>query len=260
MLILSKLEDLLLNLFANAISFFAGFFLPRMWDILTKTRRYRAVNKFWGDINRNALLVTCVHFSSVPDGDEIIPKYLGFGDATAMKYVTELLVNRHILGKSVELREYFEGKLLTEDKANNVICVGGGLANEVTTEMLYDLEVPRHFFDKEKGNDPIVSESKIVRNRDRTWNVKPNVISGKVVEDVGIIVKSRHPVYNDKVVVILAGAYSYGTLAAAKFATEENLLRQCENVLDSERFEIIIKAKPDGYNVSQISVEWAGKF
>ena len=258
MLVLSKIEDLFLNLFANAISFFAGVFLPKLWNSLTKARRFRALNKFWGNIDRSALLVTCVHLSTVSDGEESTPRYLGFGDATAMKQITEILANRQYLGASVTIREYYEGKLLKEDKNNNLICVGGGIANEVTTEMLYSIGVPRHFFDKDE--DYPANENKTVRNHDDTWSVRPHVQNGRVIEDVGIIVKSQHPFYKDKVVIIFAGAYSYGTLAAAKFATEETLLRQCENILDADRFEIIIKAKPDGYNISQISVEWAGKF
>ena len=70
---------------------------------------------------------------------------------------------------------------------------------------------------------------------------------------------SPHPVYPDKTIVILAGAYSYGTLAAAQFTSDEKLLRQCEHILDSEKFEIVIKAKPDGYSIAQINVEWASK-
>ena len=118
--------------------------------------------------------------------------------------------------------------------------------------------MPRHFFDRKNSKDAL--ESKIIRNKENTFSIKATIKEGTVIEDVGIIVKSRHPNNPDKFVVILAGAYSYGTLAAAKFVTDENLLRECEPTLDSDRFEIIVTAITDNYEVPEITKEWDHSF
>jgi hypothetical protein len=256
--LLTSLQDLIVNLIASAISFLLGVFLPNLWTRITKHKRFRALCKLWTGIEGEVLFVTCVHAGSAPDGEEAEPKYLGFGDASAMKSILELLTSSWLAKGPISIREYYEGRLLPEDRENNLVCIGGGVANQVTTEMLYAIGVPRHFFDKAGGLEP--PESKVVRNSDGTWSVRPVVVDGKVIEDIGIIVKSKHPFYPEKTVIILAGAYSYGTLAAARFAVSESLLRQCEPILDSERFEIVIKAKMDGFNVSGITVEWASRF
>ena len=187
-----KLEELLMNLFANAVSFTIGVFLPKLWTRLTKARRYRALRKFWSGIDKEVLIVTCVHKSPIPDGEETAPMQLGFGDAFGMKYITELLTSQTVLDQIVKIREYYGGKLLPEDyNKHNLICIGGGIDNQVTTDILYKIGVPRHFFDRKNSKDAL--ESKIIRNKENTFSIKATIKEGTVIEDVGIIVKSRHP-------------------------------------------------------------------
>lgn len=252
------IDSVLINVISNGISFLLGYLLPKSWHILKNRNQFRALKNFWLGIEGEVLLVTCMHVAEVPDGEESNPKYLGFGDASAMKHIVEFLSMKLMSKDPIHIRSYFEGKLLPEDRDNNIICIGGGKTNQVTTGILYDIHAPRHFFDRVGENQ--LEESKVVRDSKNNWNVKPVVVNGNVIEDVGIIIKSKHPSYRHRTVIILAGAYSYGTLAAAKFATSEALLRQYEHIINSEQFEIVLKAKVDGFNVCEIEVEWASKF
>jgi hypothetical protein len=77
------------------------------------------------------------------------------------------------------------------------------------------------------------------------------VKDGAVIKDVGIIVRCYHPAVN-KNILILAGAYSYATVAAARYVTNESLLKRSSSILKNRNYVIVISTDVVGTDVTNI--------
>jgi hypothetical protein len=117
----------------------------------------------------------------------------------------------------------------------HLIIIGGGHFNPVYRKAIERLEVPLHFFDTEADN--FVE----IRNKDRSSVYKPAGDNNKLVYDVGFAVRARNPWNRERSIIIVAGSYGYGTVAAMRYITEPSTLGDLRKYLD-RNCEIIVKA------------------
>lgn len=112
--------------------------------------------------------------------------------------------------------------LLSSDRVGDtlerdVICLGGGKNNRVTVELLEELR--RHY-----SNVPTSAASAIkwfdgTHDRELIAETRDEVI----VKDYGLIVAGENPCCAKRRAIVIAGASTYGTIAAARYFVDQGL-------------------------------------
>jgi alkanesulfonate monooxygenase SsuD/methylene tetrahydromethanopterin reductase-like flavin-dependent oxidoreductase (luciferase family) len=96
----------------------------------------------------------------------------------------------------------------------NIVSLGGSKNNPVTADILRSLRdkgVPAPHSDESTLSWPAIS--------DKIYEAE--TIDGEVVRDYGMLLRARSPYHHDQTVVVLAGASTFGTAAAARYFVEQ---------------------------------------
>ncbi|MCL5038167.1 MAG: ribbon-helix-helix domain-containing protein [Chloroflexi bacterium] len=122
---------------------------------------------------------------------------------------------------------------------HNAICFGGPKQNEVVKEIFRLVENDCNFI-FQKPSEPGNSKYQIF---DKVTGYYYNSIPGDwqfslppTFTDYGLITRVRNPYNRDKVICILSGIHSMGTLAATRVATDPSLRKEVYEKLGSHEF------------------------
>ena len=218
--------DLGINLLAGLI----GFCVAWIWRWSRTTLRLRHGRRFWKPYTLEGSQIVLGRFSEFTPFEST--GLVGLGDAIAL---SEL---RDYLG-GLGLREYqvtYADRLTGEDLASNLVLLGGPDANSITKEILANIRTTIRF-----GNPEIYEIA--------MYDTKSSVIyaplrdpdTDELVRDYGLIVRSANPYGPSKHVLVLAGSYGFGTMAAARYATSKEFLED-PIVANAKAIECVVSA------------------
>ncbi len=179
--------------------------------VAAKLRETLPSRRMWMIKEPSSVVISVAHSSQSDTGEYIRPA-TGIGQVRALALLMPSLRRAYA---NLQIRNiYLSSDPLLDRVEGDLICLGGTKNNEVTGDVLAQLgeacplsmEGSRIFW-SEEGEDPVLYEGTIE--------------NGRVVKDIGLIVRARNPFRTDRTVVLLAGSHTYGTIAAARFFCEQ---------------------------------------
>lgn len=133
------------------------------------------------------------------------------GPVFAFKSITNLITSAY--PKLANIRLYFSNDFPSELHDQNLFLIGFPKANEVTKDVMSNLDLPlifdNHTLVNSKTNKPVYNAV---------------VEDNQVVEDYGCLIRAPNPYSDGSVVFIFAGCQTYGVKAAADFFSVTNIL------------------------------------
>lgn len=219
-----QLVNVLVGLFTALI----GYILGRFWNTLVIWRRYRNARRFWQPVlSDERFQVVVSRFE--PSGFREPTKVVGGGDAIAHRLLADIF---HEIGfRRPEFVYVHEPEL---DLSRNLILLGGTTTNEITEEALKIIRPSLTVVDPGPGiamevhDSAAVAESNTNNASEEVQRVIVVEPSSKRMTDYGVIIRSRNPFNRSKILVIISGAYGYGSWAGVKLTQTDEFLRRCE--------------------------------
>lgn len=250
-------------LFQIALNFFpavVAFALGILWRRTRKAVVFFRARRFWRPVISDDLQIVLGGFGDL-HGFEA-SGLIGRGDVLAMNelvaYFQKIGYGAPRVSYADELGHYdLTGKSLR----SNMIVIGGPDVNSIARDILDRINLgidfasgqideslsthgregrfklhPRgrfsQFFSTERSNRGIllIRDLTMARDQKRPAIYRPTIKNGKVLIDYGIVARAPNPFDPDKSVVLLAGAYGYGTWGAVRFAQSPRFLNQLKRL------------------------------
>ena len=200
------MQDIFVNIVSDVIWAILGgilfYLFKNLFQIVPLRRLWR--------IRDHQNFTICVSTSSLVDTGQYERPSTGIGQLRGLAIITSSLskaysINaRNVLLSADQLKEHIEGDL---------ILLGGPENNRIT----------RSFLDK-------INEMSLIDQAENViyWKCssdpevfKPVVLNNKVIKDYGMVIRMYNPFSQSKnTLYLLAGTHTYGTIAAARFLTE----------------------------------------
>jgi hypothetical protein len=216
----------LVNVIVGLATALIGYVIGRVWQQAVDRLRYRRARNFLGPAVRGGVQVVASRFSvaefNEPTG------VVGGGDALALR---ELSTFFDAIGlKQIDTVFVDEGRL---NARGNLILLGGLDTNRVTMTAI-DLfkpnvtvvdpgpGMPMEVHDLAPPVGPKINEEKSLKIHSY------KAIPGQV--DYGIVIRTPNPFDTSKAMIIIAGAYGYGTWAGIDLIQQSAFLRKCEQL------------------------------
>ena len=169
----------------------------------------------------------------------------GYGDLLAL---TELIgITEKLHGRRSQISVH-PGKdhALAQFKEHHLISIGGYRHNSVYSTLINHLNPPLHFWHETKFR------SREIQNKDGTINFQPRSDrKGNVVSDVGIALRAPNPFNPEKTVLIVAGAHTYGSIAAMKYFCDPSKAREFPS-RKGERAVVVVSCEVDTHRISAV--------
>lgn len=179
-------------------------------------------------------LVICVSDSTQTDTGEYTRPATGIGQVRALATIAPHLARAY---ESVDLeRIAFPHEVRGWGLGHDLVLLGGPVTNSVTERLFEEFgdKIPARF----DGADIITSDGE--RHAGKIKNAK-------VAEEVALIVWSRNPFsdQDETRLIVLAGAHTFGTLAAAQYLTRRYGRRR--RMSDDSFVEVVRARVVDGH-------------
>jgi hypothetical protein len=223
-----EMTQQLVNVLVGLFTALIGYILGRFWNTLVVWWRYRNARRFWRPALRDERFQVVVsRFESA--GFREPTKVVGGGDAIAHRLLVDIF---HEIGfKRPEFVYVHEHEL---DLSRNLILLGGPTTNEITREAVKIIRPGLTVVDPGPGIAMEVHDSAAVAESDtndateevqRVFVAEP---SSERMTDYGVIIRARNPFNRSKALVVISGAYGYGSWAGVKLTQTDEFLRHCE--------------------------------
>lgn len=200
------LQDLGINLLAGVLLAAAAVVFSRLGFILSRRRLWRL-----SDPERVAV---CVSESVVVQTGKYRRPATGIGQLRALAVIAPSLQRAY---RKLDLSDVrLSTDPLFEHLEVDLISLGGSKNNQVTRDILSCLQ-------KQDGL-PITSDGSTIGCGGQIFEAE--IDDDGVVMDYGFVVRARNPFNSHRRVVVIAGASTYGTAAAARYFVERCLWRQ----------------------------------
>ena len=205
---IDKIIGLIEPILPNAAWFALGSIATGLWKLVTKIV---PTKRLW-QLSSASSFVVCVSTSvQTPTGQYTRPA-TGIGQLRALGITVESLRRGY---RSVRTKNIF---LSTDPMAQSIeedMLLLGGEKNNGRSRKLLDHLSQRGIVDQTKDT--------FIWKRDGNNEMfTPVLDGGTVTRDVGLVVRMRNPFATKKTtVVLLAGGHTYGTIAAARYFTED---------------------------------------
>jgi hypothetical protein len=226
---------LLANVLIGLLTTLIGYALGRLWQRLADQVPRREARKLWGPVFAGNFQVVVSRFW--PSGWSDPAGVVGGGDALALR---ELGVYFSKIGSEFDVVYVDEPSL---DREGNLILLGGPDTNSVTKEALARMAMAGpgsakpsvRIVDPGPGSPmevhdlaPDTPQGEAIkgrRSRMRKYRAEPDII------DYGVLIRARNPFSSSpKALIIIAGAYGYGTWGGASMATKDWFLGKCQQL------------------------------
>lgn len=214
----------LINVLVGLSTAFVGYMVGRLWQRLVDWLPYRHARLFLRPVMRGDLHVITSRFRnpSFPDG------IVGGGDAVALR---ELVAFFGKIGFKNFEAVYVDERHL--NRRNNLVVLGGLDTNQVTMDAMGLINSSLTICDPGPGIRMEVHDlSPDAKCNDGELEGAPPVRKFKATDkvDYGIIVRARNPFEKSKAIIIVAGAYGYGTWGGIDLMQQDEFLKKCRHL------------------------------
>lgn len=221
---LGQLQNIIIGLATTLIGYVAG----RAWQRFVDQLPYRRARQLWGPILSGQLQIVTSRFDSQDFTDPT--GVIGAGDAMALRVLRTYFAS---IGFTKVEEVYVKEASL--DRTKNLILLGGPDTNEVTKDAL-DLIRPYVEITEDKDDEngtmevrdlrvaPKSDSNSSGRQRDGRYSAGANL-------DYGIIIRANNPFNPSTTIVIIAGAFGYGSWGGANLALREEFLEKCNELI-----------------------------
>jgi hypothetical protein len=216
----------LVNVFVGLATALIGYVIGRIWQQAVDRLRYRRARNFLGPAVKGGVQVVASRFSltefNEPTG------LVGGGDALALR---ELSTFFEAIGlKGIDTVFVDEGRL---NARGNLILLGGLDTNRVTMAAMELFKPNVTVVDPGPGMSMEVHDlapgGGAETNAEKSLKVHSyKAIPGQV--DYGIVIRAPNPFDTSKAMIIIAGAYGYGSWAGIDLIQQPAFLRKCEEL------------------------------
>lgn len=204
------ITDFIVNIIASFAFFLLGnitFYFYRLFSVIEPIKR------LW-NISDSKSLIICAATSTKTDTGKYVRPATGIGQVRALGYSIESLSKAY----NVKIQNIlFSDDQVQKQIENDIIILGGPKNNDIA----------RLFLDKLKDIRTVVYQENNtiywnVRNEEREFNAIEK--NQKVIKDYGLIIRGINQFSNQpkkSSFCLFTGCHTYGTIAAAKYFTEE---------------------------------------
>ena len=253
--------QLLFPIALNFLPAVVAFALGVLWRRTRKAIVFFRARRFWRPVISDDLQIVLGGFGDLRGFEA--SGLIGRGDVLAMNelvaYFQKIGYGAPRVSYADELGHYdLTGKSLR----SNMIIIGGPDVNSIARDILdrvnlgvdfaggeIDESLPMHrqerrlklhpigrfsqFFAIERTNHHeilLIRDLKAPRDQKGSGIYRPSIKNGKVLIDYGVVARSPNPFDPDKNVVLLGGAYGYGTWGAVRFAQSPRFLNELKKL------------------------------
>src|SRR5215468_6146088 len=216
----------LVNILGGLATALIGYAIGRVWQQVVDWLRYRRARLFLGPAVKGGVQVVTSRFSvtefTEPTG------VVGGGDALALRELTTFF---DAIGlKQIDTVFVDEGRL---NVRGNLILLGGLDTNKVTMAAMELVKPSVTLVDPGPGIPMEVHDlaAAVELQSNAVKSLKRNsykAIPGQV--DYGIVIRTPNPFDTAKAMIIIAGAYGYGSWAGIDLIQQPEFLRKCEEL------------------------------
>lgn len=178
----------------------------------------RLPNRALWKLSDPARLTVCVAESAAIDTGKYIRKTTGIGQVRALAVIVPSLTRAY--GRIDTHHIQLAGEALGPRAEGNLICLGGAKNNARTRDVLAALA--------EAGFAvPTMDGSTICwPGGEGCVSYEAQAEQGTVLRDYGLVIRAPNPFGTDSTVIVLAGASTYGAVAAARYFVEQCKFRR----------------------------------
>jgi hypothetical protein len=216
--------SMIVNISFGLVTTLVGYIIGRIWQRVLDQIPYRRARRFWASAVSGRLEIVVSRFTldefSEPTG------IIGGGDALALRDLESFF--RKMGVKKFEVTYVDEPGL---NRENNLILLGGPGTNKVTRDALELVKSRFKIVDPGPGspieiNDLAPTPDAQMVSTGVVASTPSRYFASKDI-DYGIIIRARNPFNRRKGVIIIAGAYGYGTWGGVRLALDEGFLERC---------------------------------
>jgi hypothetical protein len=216
------------NIFINLISNFIWFPISALVGALVVSVFYffqvrLPKRRLWRLANPKNL-VACASNAAIMDTGVYLRPATGIGEVRAIILVVESL-GRAYTGK-LDIKNMLlpSDDMLRQRYENDLLLIGGPKHNKITASFL-SLAEARQLLPFQQTPDAIIWKCNKIAGKwvdDGAVTYTSKVENKNIIQDYGIVVRMQSPfTSNKRTVILLSGIHTYGTIAAAKFFTED---------------------------------------
>ncbi len=237
------MQDLFINLLASLIWFLLGLFVyhtSRLFILIKPTK------KLWNLYNQKNLII-CVAASAQIDTGRYLRPTTGIGQVRAIGYIIESLSAAY----DVKIENIFLSTDQVQKQIEKDLIVLGGPKNN---------EISKLFLEKIKNLKIVQQNSdgiQWLKNGEKTYAGLTE--NGVIIKDYGLIIRIENPFssINKTSFCLFTGCHTYGTIAAAKYFTE-NYIKDIK-IYTKKKKNIIILVECDVINEYPTSLKMLEK-
>lgn len=224
------MSDIAVNVLLGLGTALLGYLFGRLWRTLVVRRRYWRARHFWQPVVDGHFQIVISRFAV--DGFREPTGVVGGGDAIANRLLGDLFLD---IGLERPKSVYVDESEL--DRSKNLIVLGGRTENRVADEALSRIRPGLSVTDPGPGIDMQVRDLSAGAGPDGDGGDEPGVYIARPaldhMTDYGVIVRARSPFNPERAVVVISGAYGYGTWAGVQVSQSADFLQRCAE-LDAE--------------------------
>jgi hypothetical protein len=219
----------LVNIAGGLATALIGYLIGRLWRTWVIRRRYRRARRFWQPVVDGHFQIVISRFAV--DGFREPTGLVGGGDAIANRLLGDLFQD---IGLERPKSVYVDEPEL--DRNKNLILLGGANANRVVDEALARITPGLSVTDPGPGICMQIEDLQVPEDSAggrRTYVAEPALDH---MTDYGVIIRAHNPFCPDRALVVISGAYGYGTWAGVQVSQRPDFLKRCAE-LDAENHQ-----------------------
>lgn len=215
----------LVNILVGLTTALIGYIIGRIWQRVADWLPYRRARHFLGPAVKGGVQIVTSRFAVTefrePTG------VVGGGDALALRELATFFATIGL--KQVDTVFVDEGRL---NARGNLILLGGLDTNKVTMAAVKLLKPNVTIFDPGPGIPMEVHDLapgiELQNNAAKSTRREYKAVPGEL--DYGIVIRTQNPFDNSKAMIIIAGAYGYGSWGGVDLIQQDEFLRKCEEL------------------------------
>lgn len=209
---LDRFPDLILNLVAAGIGFLIA--TVRRWT--SQALRLRRARRFWRPFVDGDLHLVLAVFDDSQHIEWERSGLAGVGDVMALTELQRYLEEFRIDDHGLEYGHTISGQRL----GDNLVLIGGADSNRVTRQVMNRLPLTIVY------NDPDANDVAFLDRTDGSVMRPATDERGKILTDQGVVIRAKNPFNRDNNVLIVAGSYGFGSVAAVRLTASRRFLTE----------------------------------
>jgi hypothetical protein len=226
----THIPPFVLSLIADGAKFLIGAGFGWLFKAGRDRWRTRHARSMWRPFLSNDLCIVLGRFKEFGDFER--SGLFGVGDVIALAELQRFLTEMGAPNVEVIYADELKGDGLKR----TIIAIGGPEANSVTKDA-FGLFGPRFIFGKDTKEDATILDTAVEPPIIYSPN---NLETNRRGTDYGLILSGSNPFSAQKMMMIIAGCFGYGTWAGTRYVISEDFLK-IRSTHESEPFECLIQ-------------------